>query len=139
MNAIQITDPVEEMEGLLLEKYGSAPDVACHEFTPGQYWRTVSVPAGAVIVGHRHKQPCLNLMLKGKMLVWISGATHLVTAPHVFKSDGGSRKVAHILEDMVFTTVHPTNETDVTKLEEELFEKSPTWLAYQNQKELCQP
>ena len=141
MNALAEVDPVEQMEGMLLEQYGEYPDVAEHFFAPGQYVRQIRIPAGHLILGHKHRNPCLNLMLKGKMIVWMNGLTQVVEAPAMFVSDGGTRKVARVLEDMVFATVHPTNETDVDKLEAELFIESRTCAAYRaKHKELsCQP
>lgn len=144
---VAVTDPVEQMEGRLLELYGEYPNVAEHYFVPGYYVRQIKIPAGRVILGHKHRNACLNLMLKGKMIVWMNGITQVVEAPFQFISEGGTRKVARVLEDMVFATVHRTDGTDIPALEQELFEESATCAAYRasrrladEEKELtCQP
>jgi hypothetical protein len=52
-----------------------------------------------------------------------------IVGPCVFVSGAGVRKVLFIEETMTWLTVHPTEETDVEKLEEALVEKSGAWLA----------
>lgn len=135
-------DAVEEMEGMLLPKSEgglSALTPVQHHFIGGMYIRHMTAPAGLLVIGHTHRTTHPNVLLKGRMRLWMNGVVQEIEAPHVFESVAGSRKVAVMLEDVEFATIHVTSETDIVKLEEELFEKSPTWLAHQNQKELCQP
>jgi hypothetical protein len=46
----------------------------------------------------------------------------------VFKSGVDVRKVLFIIEDTRWVTVHPTDETDLGKLEDLLIIKSPTFM-----------
>lgn len=139
MNEITAIDPVEQMEGLLLPRSTSELTPATHHFFQGMYVRQMSAPAGMLILGHKHKTTHLNLLSKGKMRLWMNGIVQEIEAPHVFESVAGSRKVAVVLEDVEFATIHVTKENDIDKLEEELFEKSVTWLEFNKRKELCQP
>lgn len=45
----------------------------------------------------------------------------------MFVSDAGVRKVLYIEEDMLWSTVHPTEERDLDKLENLLITKSPSY------------
>jgi len=91
-----------------------------HTFSDGLYSRSGTMRAGSLIVGHIHKNSCINIMSTGKMIVNMNGTTIMLEAPCVFKSDGGTRKVLLVLEDVTFTNVHNTNTTDLDKLREEL-------------------
>jgi len=142
LNDLAVIDPVEQMEEMLLPKADGTlqklPPVQ-HHFIGGMYIRHMSIPAGLLLMGHTHKTTHPNVLLKGRMRLWMNGLVREIEAPCVFESVAGSRKVAVMLEDVEFATLHATEETDIGKLESELFEASPTWLAYQKGKELCQP
>jgi hypothetical protein len=124
----------ETLEKALLER----PQVEMplkHQFAPGVYFREILMPAGTFVVGHEHKTDHFNVILTGRARVLIDGVVEELAAPAVFRSGPGVRKVLYILEDMRWATIHPTQETDVDKLEAELIVKSPTFL---RQKELEQ-
>lgn len=126
---------VEEKEGEMLRE----EQVECpltHMFAPGVYLRTVSMPAGIYVIGHQHKTKHFNIVHTGRARVLIGGAIHEINAPAIFVSEPGVRKVLHILEDMEWSTIHPTDETDLAKLEELLIIKSPTFLEYHERRAL---
>jgi hypothetical protein len=119
---------VNEIESYLLDQ----PQADCpvtHAFSPGVYLRTVRMPAGSLVVGHLHKTRFMNVLLRGRLSVFIDGQIHELTAPQVIESDAGGRKIAFIHEDVDWLTIHPTTETDIAVLEETLVEKSPAFLA----------
>lgn len=132
----RINAHLEEMERELLfnpEVYGQAP-IECplrHVFAPGVYYRQITMPAGANIIGHKHRTRHLNIVLKGKALVQMNDREALIEGPAAFISGAGVRKRLQIIEDMVWVTIHPTEETDLEKLEEMLIEKSPTFLQFE--------
>lgn len=110
------------------------PQVECpvaHHFGPGVYIREVSFPADTIVIGHRHKGSCLNMLVKGKMRIIEGGSARVIEAPLIFTT-GPGRKVAHVLEDAVFQNIFATEETDVDVLEGMLIEKSETWLTKQD-------
>jgi hypothetical protein len=97
-----------------------------HFFAPGLYARSLARRAGSFIIGHRHKTAHLNILLTGRLRVYMDGVVTEISGPSVpFLSRAGVRKATLALEDSVLITFHPTNETDLDKLEEELIEKSP--------------
>lgn len=110
------------------------PQVECpvtHGFSPGVYLRTIHMPAGTLVIGHKHRTKHFNVILKGSVKVLMDGKLHRLKAPLVFESEAGVRKVLYIEEDCDWATIHATDETDVAKLEEQLVEKSAAFLEYQ--------
>lgn len=128
---------IEDAERALLTQ----PQVAVplvQMFAPGVYWRMVDMPAGSLIIGHRHKTEHFNVVMTGRALVSMHNehgevVTEEIVAPCVFVSKPGVRKVLLILEDMKWGTIHPTHETDEAKLEALLIEKSEGWLAHEEE------
>ncbi len=91
-----------------------------HKFSDGVYIREMHAPRGAVVLGHLHRDECMNMMLKGKVLTIVNGKVEEFTAGFIGKSGAHTRKASIVIEDMIWATAHanPTNETDVEKLEE---------------------
>lgn len=125
----------EEIEGL--EKVCLGMDqVDCplvHQFAPGVYLREITMPAGAFVIGQRHKTAHFNIVLSGRARVMMDdGVVYTIQAPCTFKSEPGVRKILLIEEEMRWATVHPTQETDLNKLEDELVIKSPAFLEHEH-------
>jgi quercetin dioxygenase-like cupin family protein len=117
---------LERVEGRMLE----LPQVdisLIHRFAPGVYMRTVVMPAGSVVIGHEHTTEHFNVVLGGRALVKFQGRVEMLAAGDVFVSSAGVRKVFEVLETLTFATIHPTEETNVEKLETQLVRKSETW------------
>lgn len=88
-----------------------------HDFSPGLYMRRIFMPKDTFVIGKTHKTEHFNIILSGAANVMIDGEVRLIKAPHVFKSGVGAKKALFILEDMIWMTTHPTDETDLDKLE----------------------
>lgn len=120
-------EKVEAAEARML----ALPQVECplvHRFAPGKYIREVTMPAGALIVGHCHRYADWNRMVQGRAtLLLMDGTTKEVQAPMEFMGQPG-RKIAYIHETVVWQNVFDTDETDVEKLEEMFFVKSEAFL-----------
>lgn len=104
----------------LLQEVKAMPQVECQEenfFGPNVYIKQVTMPAGAVIIGKPHKVEHLCNMISGKMiLVDSNGDKKEIVAPATFMAPKG-RKVAYIVETVVFQNIFSTDETDLEKLE----------------------
>lgn len=99
------------------------PQVECpleHHFCNGVYARQITMPANTFVIGKRHKTSHFNIILKGKAKVLIDGVVSIIEAPCILNSNSDVRKILYIIEDMTWVTIHPTNETDVQKLESDL-------------------
>ena len=127
---------LEKLEGQLL----NLPQVECplvHKFANGVYYREIHMPAGAFIIGQQHKTEHFNIILSGRASVLIDGVVQQIKAPDSFISGVGVRKVLFIHEDMRWVTIHPTDITDVDKLEALLVEKSETFKKHELEKLQC--
>jgi hypothetical protein len=104
----------------LLEEVLAMPQVECpenHYFGPGIYIKEVTLPAGSVIIGKPHKVAHMCVLLQGKMIIAKEDGSKVeLVAPMTFVSPPG-RKVAYILETVVFQNIFATEETDIEKLE----------------------
>lgn len=94
-----------------------------HEFLDGIYMRTVYMKAGIIVVGKIHKQEHVAIISKGKATVVTEYGVVEMQAPFMFKSPPGVRRALLIHEDMVWTTVHRSEHTDLEQLEEQLIAK----------------
>jgi hypothetical protein len=101
------------------------PQVPCpvvHHFGPGVYMREIQLAADTFVVGRNHRQPHLNIMLKGTLqLVDDDGSTRTLTAPQMYTSQGG-RKCALVLDDVVWLNVLATDLVDVEAIESWMFD-----------------
>lgn len=94
-----------------------------HIFSNGLYCRELTIPAGALIVGAVHKTQHVVVVSAGTITVWSEErGLDTITAPYTYVSEPGARRVAFALEDTVWTTFHPTTETDLDALERQLVE-----------------
>ena len=126
---------IEQAESELL-KLPQLEMPVTHRFAPGVYAREIFMPAGdagSLVLGHEHKTEHFNIVLTGRALVSMDGKTEEIVAPCIFKSGKGVRKALLIIEDMRWITIHPTKETDVTKLEDDLVIKSDSFVERQKQ------
>ncbi len=91
-----------------------------HEFADGVYSRKMYVPAGSFVIGKMHRFNTYNILLKGDVSVY-AGENMPVTrikAPYTFVSDPLVQKMAYFHEDSIWINIHPTEETDLEKIEE---------------------
>lgn len=124
---VQQVPSVDDLEKKLLE----VDQVDCpvvHRFGPGVYIREVTLPAGTLAIGHRHKFAHINIVLKGTVLILNdNGTTSEVQAPFVYTSQPG-RKVVLAKTEVVWQNIFATTETDVQTLEAYLLDKSDAWI-----------
>jgi len=90
-----------------------------HHFSKGVYAREIFMPKGMLIVGKVHKTRHLNIISQGRCTVKTTVRKLTIQAPFTFESVEGEQKVVFMHEDVVWTTIHLTNETNLAKIEEE--------------------
>jgi quercetin dioxygenase-like cupin family protein len=95
-----------------------------HHFAPGMYGREFHLPKGYVVVGKIHKHSHLSTIIKGDVSVLTENGVERLTAPHVFVSYPGAKRVVYAHEDTIWVTFHPTEETDLEKIEDHVIAKS---------------
>jgi hypothetical protein len=103
------------------------PQIKCeekHHFGPNIYIKEVTMPAGSLIIGKHHRMEHMCNMMSGRMIVVDSdGNRSELIAPMTFMAKPG-RKVAYIIETVVFQNIYSTSETDIEKLENMLVDNS---------------
>ncbi len=132
-----ITINMEELESkMLLEAQPVCP--VTNYFSPGVYLREITMPTGAVILGHRHITKHMNIISKGSCNLkdLDTGEVVVLTAPYTFESQPGVRKLLYIIDECVWTTVHVTDSIDLEEIEKQVIDKSDTWLDYYKVKEI---
>jgi len=111
---------LEKKLGTLYATTAAQPQIQCeekHHFGPNIYIKEVTMPAGALIIGKHHRMEHLCNMVSGRMLILQEdGSKKELVAPMTFMAKPG-RKVAYILETVVFQNIYSTPETDIEKLE----------------------
>lgn len=96
-----------------------------HHFAPNLYARELLIPAGHVLVGKIHKHAHLNNISQGSIAVYSEhNEAEVYNAPHQWVSVPGTKRVLVALTDTIWTTYHPTKETDLEKIEEAVIAKS---------------
>lgn len=111
---------------LELAKLPQRPAPVTHRFAPGVYLREIFMLADSVVIGRVHKTEHFNIILQGAcLIVHDDGRREELRAPMTFVSKAGVQKVLYVLEDTIWQTVHPTDETDFEKLDHMLVEPVP--------------
>ena len=117
------------------------PQQSCsvrHIFAPGMYIREVSIPGGTYVVTHKHREPHLNVFVKGSgVMIMCNGTQQPMQAPMTFTSQPG-RKVGYVETDLVWLNIWATDETDIDKLEAMYFDKTEEFAEAQQQHRLTQ-
>ncbi len=137
---LQLAERNEEFAAIdldLVEEYLLSQDQAeCpvqHYFGPGVCIRELFVPAGSLVLSHKHKEQTMNILLKGKAAVVINEEVRVIEGPYIFVSEPG-RKLGYAIEDVVWQNVFATDETDPEKIEDMFVDKTDAWKNKQDEK-----
>jgi len=95
-----------------------------HIFAPGVYAREITIYPGEFIVGKLHKTSHINIISEGDISVKTEFGTNRYKAPYSFVSQVGTKRVVFAHEKTIWTTIHPTEETDLEKIEDHVIAKS---------------
>jgi hypothetical protein len=111
---------------ILMDNLSTQVQTECplkHYFAPGVYVREIFMPAGTIVIGKIHKTEHFNIIQKGRCYLFNEDRSQeLLEAPVTFVSKAGKQKVLYICEDMIWSTVHITNERNLDALEAQLIE-----------------
>ena len=113
---------------------GNTDDVCpvTHHFAPGLYAREILLPAGVRIIGKIHYHAHVNTISKGRVTVFTEFGSQELTAPVTFVSKPGTKRAVVAHEDTIWTTYHPTDETDLAKIEEAVI--APSFEAFEQRR-----
>ena len=95
-------------------------DMTDHDFLEGVYLRTCTIPAGMVVTGKIHKYPCLNVITKGRCLVFTEemDAPKEYKAGDVFPSGAGIKKAVYAIEETKFMNTFSMEEVAVEEIDD---------------------
>lgn len=105
------------------EKIGDVPQLDIpifHYFAPSIYMRQMDAPAGAIMVTKMHKTEHFLIVLKGSATILSADGLSHVSAPQIVRTMPGIKRVIYFHEDSAWLTTHPTNETNLDAIEEQL-------------------
>lgn len=87
-------------------------------FLPGEMRREMTIPAGVVLTGAVHRDRHLNIVSRGRIVVWTEEGMREIVGPCEFWSEPNTKRAGYALEETVWTTVHPNpdDETDIVVL-----------------------
>lgn len=86
--------------------------------------RTVLMPKGDIVIGEKHKEETINILIRGELKVWVNGEVLHIKAPYMVKSKANTRKIAYIIEDTVWTSIHRVTSTNLDDIEDEVIIKT---------------
>ena len=92
-------------------------DITYHHFADGIYLRELFMPEGSVVVGCIHRTRHLTIIACGTVQITTDKGVEEITGPAVFVSDAGAKKAIYAVTDATLMNPHPTEETDLDKIE----------------------
>ena len=106
---VSLMRPIEEQSLTSTKNY----------FSDGTYIREMLIKAGTAVVGKKHKTRHLNILVSGHLSIWTVQGKVTLVGPCIFESLPGVQKVVLAHTDVMYLTIHPTQEKDLDKLEGE--------------------
>ena len=95
-----------------------------HHFAPHVYAREIFLPEGHVVVGKIHKEAHLNFIMTGRVSVSTEEGVKEIVAPCIFTSYAGTKRAVYAHEDTTWATVHITDKTDLSEIEDDIIAKN---------------
>ena len=94
-----------------------------HHFGAGVYAKETRIPAGHVLVQHKHKHDHLSILAAGVVDLTVDGQTKRVAAPACLTIVAGKHHGVTAITDVVWYCVHATDCTDIDQIDEVLIVK----------------
>lgn len=112
------------MRDVLLRPFADAfpPENIYHHFVgqdqaKGVYAKELHIPAGFRLDSHSHAYDHLSVLARGSVRLTVAGSTRDVTGPCALTIMAGETHKLIALTDAVWFCIHPTDETDATKVD----------------------
>ena len=114
----------DQFEALLAQQGPPVELPLIHTFTPGLYTRTIFMPKDTLVTSKIHKTRHQFIISQGSVSVYnlLTKEVETFHAPHHGITEPGTRRFLWVHEDTIWTTMHPTNETDVDVIESQIIE-----------------
>ena len=93
-----------------------------HHFSAGVYAKETLIPAGHVLVQHKHKFSHLSILASGSIELMVDGERKIIHAPACLTIEADKHHGVKSLTDVVWYCVHATDCTDEAEIDEVLIE-----------------
>jgi quercetin dioxygenase-like cupin family protein len=91
-----------------------------HHFSAGVYAKETLIPAGHVLVQHKHKFSHLSILASGSIELMVDGERKIIHAPACLTIEADKHHGVKSLTDVVWYCIHATECTDTDEIDEVL-------------------
>ena len=91
-----------------------------HHFSAGVYAKETLIPAGYVLVQHKHKFSHLSILASGSIELMVDGERKIIHAPACLTIEADKHHGVKSLTDVVWYCIHATECTDMDEIDEVL-------------------
>jgi len=110
------------------------PQAECpvtHYHIDGVYARSMFIPAGTLLTGKIHNFENIAILAKGRLRITNGTDSYIISEGHIMVDPPGIKRLGYAETDVVFITVHRTDNTEIDAIEDELV--SDTFEEYEQQ------
>ena len=91
-----------------------------HHFSDGVYAKETHIPAGQVLIQHKHKFSHLSILASGSIELMVDGERKIIHAPACLTIEADKHHGVKSLTDVVWYCIHATECTDMDEIDEVL-------------------
>ena len=102
-----------------------------HYQIDGVYVRSMFIPAGTILTGKIHNFESIAILAKGRIRITNGIDSYIISEGHIMVDKPGVKRLGYAETDVVFITVHRTDNIEIEAIEKELV--SATFEEYQQQ------
>ena len=102
-----------------------------HYQIDGVYARSMFIPAGTILTGKIHNFESIAILAKGRIRITNGTESYIISEGHIMIDQPGVKRLGYAETDVIFITVHRTDNTEIEAIEKELV--SATFEEYQQQ------
>lgn len=95
-----------------------------HKFVDGAYVRKITMPKGSLLTSKIHKVTHPYFVMSGEVSVLTEDGVQRIKGPYAGITKAGTKRLLYNHTEVVWITVHVTNETDLEKIEEQVIAKN---------------
>lgn len=97
----------------------------------GVYARSMFIPAGTLLTGKIHNFENIAILAKGRLRITNGTDSYIISEGHIMVDPPGIKRLGYAETDVIFITVHRTDNTEIDAIEDELV--SDTFEEYEQQ------
>jgi hypothetical protein len=102
-----------------------------HYHIDGVYARSMFIPAGTLLTGKIHNFESIAILAKGTIRITNGTESYVISEGHIMVDQPGVKRLGYAETDVIFITVHRTDNTEIEAIEDELV--SATFEEYEQQ------